>query len=67
MLAEVKFCIQSKGKLSRLLFGKTFLIAVVATAYAAWMISCFNITLLMSALVLFIVAWPIYFFVVRHQ
>ena len=59
MLAEIKF--------ARVSFSKTLLVSLIAAAYAIWMISNFEKTLLLSALVLFIVSVPIYFFIIRKQ
>jgi APA family basic amino acid/polyamine antiporter len=67
MLAEIKFTLQSKGRLWRLLLSKSLVVATIAAAYACWMISSFDRSLLLSALILFIVAVPIYIFIIRKQ
>jgi APA family basic amino acid/polyamine antiporter len=59
MLAEIKF--------ARKTFSTTLVVALIAAAYAIWMISSFEKSQLISALVLFILAVPIYIFIVRKQ
>ncbi len=67
MLAEVKFSIKGEGAASKGLLSKTALVACVASAYSIWMISSFEKTLLLSTLMLFMAAVPIYYFFIRKQ
>lgn len=64
-LAEIKFLIQGKITIGRLLRSKSMIIAVLAASYALWMISNFHSANIIFCLVMILVAMPIYFFALK--
>lgn len=59
-MAEIKFLYQDHGFSLPLLFNKSTLIALVAVAYCAWMISVFSATFLLTALACIILCVLLY-------
>lgn len=64
-LAEIKFLSMYKQPLHHILLSKAFIITLLASAYAIWMISSFNHQILISAIALLGICIPIYFLTVR--
>lgn len=64
-LAEIKFVLTNKMPLHHILFSKSLIIALLASAYSIWMISSFDKQLLLTFVVILLCCIPIYFFTVR--
>jgi APA family basic amino acid/polyamine antiporter len=66
-LAEIKFLLKSKLPLHHLFYSKSLYIALLAAAYAMWMIASFSSTIIIVGIVLILICIPIYFFTIKNQ
>jgi len=64
-LSELKFILTSKKPLRHLVMNKSFIIAFLAAAYAAWMISSFESRIITLAFILILCCIPVYFLTIR--
>lgn len=65
MLAEVKFLMQKSHSLYSTFLSKEMLVAMLAGAYAIWIILSLDIKIILIGLLLMLVCIPIYFLFVR--
>lgn len=63
--AELKFVVQSKGSVGHRLFKKSTLVALLAAAYAIWMISSMQGTIIKMAFIIISCCVPVYYCFIR--
>lgn len=66
MLAELKFLLQSKKSIGRIMMSQTFIVTLLAACYAAWTMSNFTYAFHLAFLAIIAICLPIYYFTVRH-
>jgi basic amino acid/polyamine antiporter, APA family len=64
-LAEIKFLLKEKRSLFHVVLSKSFMIALLAALYSAWMISSIELTIILIGVLMIAACIPIYFFTVR--
>lgn len=66
-LAELKFIIKNKLSINRLIWHRSTWITILASIYSGWMISNFDIDMLLLGMIILILSIPIYFLSMRHN
>jgi APA family basic amino acid/polyamine antiporter len=64
-LSELKFVLTSKQSAMQMVKSKSFIIALLAAIYAAWMISSFESRILSLGIILILLCIPIYLLTIR--
>lgn len=65
-LAELKFVMQSKRSRLKIFTSSTFLITIIAVLFSGWIITNFELKMLLISLLIILVCIPVYYFTVRH-
>lgn len=63
--AEIKFVVQTRGSVWDILFSKSSIIAILAAAYAIWMISSMNAIVIKVGFLTILCCIPVYYFFIR--
>jgi amino acid transporter len=65
-LAEIKFILNKKMSLHKIVFNRSVWVVLLSIVYSAWMLLSLDVKILLLGILLILICMPVYYFTVRR-